>query len=568
LAIELIAARTRFLSLESLLAHMNNQFILSADGMRAVSPRQKTLQTAIGWSYDLLSEEEQTLFAGLSVFSGGFTLEEAEAIFSQTITSKPISDLLVSLLDKSLLQRTLNRGDQAEPRFMMLATVQQYALERLRSLTGESQTRDAHLAFFLGFAEQADRAIHGPDQVKWMDRLEMEHDNFRAALDWCGSVKDTQSALRLVGALGWTWIVLYHHSELHTWFDQVRTLPNLAAYPELYARVLNHMGRENWLLGNYKTAETVLSNAREIWLRLGTPGERGLADSLHLTALVTRSADADDNRAQSLFEQGLELYRKHGDLRGTASAVFNLGSIADARGDDAMALCLLEQSLGLYQQLGDLWGIGRVSQNLGLFFLYRGNHEGAHVFFEQHLKIDQDLHFHEGIAIALINLGELERLQHNDEQARQLYQRSLDLCLERGLDAEWSLCFYGLGMVALHQNDYALARQYFIDQYTAGRKLSEKISACDFLIASAAIAAGTNQSQRAAKLYGAGRTTFESMDVRISPFDQTEFDRHLDISREKLGNEMFEVLAAEGRAIKTDQAVAFALENIPIAYHE
>src|SRR6185503_3991565 len=171
LAIELIAARMRLMSPEVLLTRMHNQYVLSADGMRALSARQKTLNDAIGWSYNLLSAEEQIFFAYLSVFSGGFTLETAESMFSAMFTTKSVSELITSLLDKSLLQRALD--EHGEPRFTMLVTIQEFARTRLREIGKEAETRDLHLAYFLDLAEQADREIHGPEQVEWMDRLGM-----------------------------------------------------------------------------------------------------------------------------------------------------------------------------------------------------------------------------------------------------------------------------------------------------------------------------------------------------------------------------------------------------------
>ncbi|HLO17375.1 MAG TPA: hypothetical protein VK206_21255, partial [Anaerolineales bacterium] len=170
LAIELISAQMRLHSPQSLLERLNDQFILSAEGNRNAPARQISLSHAIGWSYDSLAPDEQKLFAFLSVFSGGFTLSSAEAIFSGHITGKSISYIIASLLDKSLLQRS--SGSHGEVRFMMLVTIQQFALNCLRQMGEEEQVRDWHLAYFLDFAEQADKQIHGPDQLKWIDGVE------------------------------------------------------------------------------------------------------------------------------------------------------------------------------------------------------------------------------------------------------------------------------------------------------------------------------------------------------------------------------------------------------------
>jgi predicted ATPase len=155
LAIELIAARMRLMPPQALLERLSGQFILTADGMRSTSERQKTLNNAIRWSYNLLSEEEQKVFAYLSVFSGGFTLEAAEAMFWQTFTGKSVSDLVASLLDKSLLQRALESAARLEARYTMLVTIQEFARERLLEMGDAAEIRDRHLTYFCELAEQA-----------------------------------------------------------------------------------------------------------------------------------------------------------------------------------------------------------------------------------------------------------------------------------------------------------------------------------------------------------------------------------------------------------------------------
>lgn len=560
LAIELIAARIRLMSPQTLLDRLSRQFTLYADGMRAVSARHKTLHNAISWSYDLLSAEEQELFAHLSVFAGGFTLEAAESIFSRTVTEKSVPDLIASLLDKSLLQRTLD--ERGEPRFDMLVTIQQSALERLRSMGEESEVRNWHLAYFLDLAEQADKEIHRPDQVEWIDRVESEHDNLRAALDWCVSEQNTQAALRLLGALSWLWFVRDHFSEIRSWFDKIRTLPEITAHPALYARLLNHIGHQSWLLGDFREARSVLNESQAIWLKLGVDGERGLAEALDFLGMVARSSEGDNNTAQSLFEQSLELYQKHGDQWGMAFVLFNLGLVAgEWHDDDALALSLFKQSLELFRQLGDVWGVARSSQRLGELFLKQGKYEKARFFLSQHLMIDEGLHFKQGTVVALDNLGNLYRHQGDYERAEQFYEKSLVMCREYGLKADRSMNLYCLGMVELHRSNYPTAIQYFIDYFNLARMIYEKISACDFFTGLAAVAAGTNQPERAARLCGAARALFETTDYRIPPFDRAEFDRYIQIAREQLGEATFEAIATEGHALTLEQAIEYAVSN-------
>lgn len=558
LAIELVAARMRLMSPELLLARMNDRFILSADGMRAVPARQKTLENAIEWSYNLLLEEEQRLFTYLSIFSGGFTLEAAESVFLAMFTSKSVSELVTSLSDKNLLQRTVD--SRGEIRFSMLVTLQLFASQHVKKFGQEAVLHEWHLTYFLEMAEEADQHMHGPNQREWMDRLDRELDNFRSALEWCVSSQETNAALRLLGALGLPWLVRGHYVEALSWFEQIHSLPEITAHPALYARLLNFMGRLNWLLDDFRAAQSVLNESQAIWLKLGVDGERGLAEAWDFLGMVTYSSEGEHKIAQSFFEHSFALYQKLEDQWGMAFVMFHLGWMAGERNDEALALSLSEQSLDLFRQLGDLWGIGRVSQVLGELFLNQGNYEKARFFFEQDLRIEEELEFKQGIVVALGNLGNLYRYQREYDQAEHYYEKSLSMCREYDLktDRQYDLC--SLGMLALHRNNYLLARQFFVDYFDTAREQIQKISTSEFLMGLAAVSAGMGAPERSAKLYGAAQELLEMTDYRIPSFDHAEFDRHLQIAREQLGGERFEALATEGRAMTMEQAIEYAFE--------
>lgn len=558
LAIELIAARIRLMSPRDLLERLNDQFVMSANGMRADSIRQQTLQNAIGWSYNLLSPEEQNLFAYLSVFAGGFTLTAIESMFSNLFVSKPVRDLVALLLDKSLIQRTSD--ESGEVRYDMLVTIRQFALGCLRRMDAEASIRNLHLAYFLDLAEQADKQVHGPDQIKWMDYLSNELDNFRTALAWCLASEQTQFALQLFAALAWTWNVRWSRSEAHGWFYKIRAMPNLVKYPETYARILNSTGLSEWRMGNYSEARSLLEESLVIWLGLGTGGELGQAASLVTIGMVARWGDEDNTKAESYFDQSLALFQKHEDEWGVAWNLFHLGIVANDRDQDESALAFLEQSLTLYKELGDPWGIARVSQFLGILYLKLGNYQKAHFYFDQHLSHDERLRFMDGVSIALLNFGELYRLQGDYAQAESYYEKSLTISREYGMNFDIGVNLYNLGLLALQQNDYSKALRYFTESFAVVRTTNEKISARDFLIALAAVASGINQPERAARLFGAAQALFDATDNLFSPFDRAELDRHIQIAREQLGGVGFDMLVNEGRAMRMEQAIAYALD--------
>jgi predicted ATPase/DNA-binding XRE family transcriptional regulator len=559
LAIELISAQLRLHSPQSLLERLSNQLVLSTEGARNAPARQTSLSHAIDWSYDSLTPDEQRLFTYLSACSGGFTLSTAEAIFSQHFTETSISDLITSLLDKSLLQRSSSLDE--EVRFTMLVTIQQFAMDRLRQTGDEADVRNWHLSYFLDFAERAEKQIHGSDQLKWIDWVEDELDNFRAALSWCISDQKTDSALILLTSLSEAWGRRDHFHEIHNSFNAIRLLPGIMDYPLLYARLLNHISTPLWVLGDYDYARSLLEESQAILIKLGGVGELDLAMNLCWLGMVGRMSEADHQAAQPFYARSLELYQKHGDSWGMAFVMFNLGHLAAERNEDRSALSLFEQSMDIFRRLGDKWGIARVSQMQGTLFLKQGNFEQAYFFLNQHLVIDEEWQFKQGMTMALFNMGDFYRYQGDYGQSEFFYKKMLDICRQHDLKMDESLAYYALGMIALHRNEYERADQYFKDYYSIHRNIVKKWATIDLLYALAAIAAGTNRFEDAARFYGAAQALLESSKYPYSSFDLAEFERHIRIAQEQLGGTKFEDLVSEGHAMTMEQAVKYALEE-------
>ena len=343
---------------------------------------------------------------------------------------------------------------------------------------------------------------------------------------------------------------------------KLSTLPEIVRYPALHARLLNQLGRQGWILGDFSYARLVLEESRAIWLKLGVDGEQGLAETLLSLGMVARTNEGDNTTAQSLYEQSLELCQKSNHQRGKASVMFNLGWIAADRDQHASALAWCEQSLDLFRQLGDGWGIARASQILGQLYLEQGNYEKAYQYFEQHLNIDEELHFSQGTVVALGNLGNLYRFQGDYAQAELFYQKSLTVSREYDLKWDDGFILWLQGILALQRNDYRLACQLFTDYYDLARKMYDaKIIAGDLLIGLAAVAGGTDQPERAAKLNGAAHAILDTLDKPYTAFDQAEFDRHIRLAREQLGDATFEAHRTEGSLMSLEDAIAFALED-------
>lgn len=558
LAIELLAVRIRLMSPQYLLASLNKNVTLNMGSLRTSIAHHKTLNHAIRWSYDLLSEDEKQLFACLSVFAGGFTFASAEETFASTFQNNSVTELILSLADKSLV---LPVGDiHGAPRLNMLITIQHFALQRLHESGEEAAARDRHLAYFLSLAEQVDREMHGPGQVESMDRVELEINNFRAALEWSLEAKNTGSALALLAFLGLAFWMRGHGSEIESWFEKIRLLPGIDDHPVEYARMLNQIGFQNWIKGDFREAWIVLEESRVIGMKAGSDHEPGMAQTFLYQGLV-RWIEGDFSAAETLFMQSQELYQKLGDQWGMANAMLHWGNVATSRNENDRALPMLEQSYLIYRRLGDLFGIARASQRLGELFLRQGDFEKAGQYFEQHLKNDEKLHFNQGIGIALHNLGELSRYQGDVEKAEQYFMRSLAISSEIGDGWGSSNTRINLGLTALYQNDYPRAKRWFSEGFYKDWVMEREFIVYDMISGLAAVAAGMKQPERAAKLSGAAQSMLARTDYRPSSLDESWLERHIQIARQQIGEEAFNQYLAEGRQMTLEQAVAYAFES-------
>jgi predicted ATPase len=265
LAIELVTPRLRLMTPQSLLEHLNGQSLLTVESMRSLPARQSTLLNAIRWSYDLLTAAEKDIFRHLSVFKGGFNLVMAEELAHRLEFPGVVIHLIASLVDKSILERRLD--STGESRFHMLSVIHQFASDRLREWGRETETRNQHLTCFLELAQKADHQIHGPEQVRWMDRVEIELENYRAALEWCVTNQNTEQALQLLNALDWPWWLRGRSTEVRDWFEKIRKMPNSSDQRVAIASLLNQMGRQSWLSGKIEDARSVLEESCSLSLQ-------------------------------------------------------------------------------------------------------------------------------------------------------------------------------------------------------------------------------------------------------------------------------------------------------------
>jgi len=600
LAIELIAARIRLMSPHALLERMSAQFTLYADGMRAVSVRQKTLYGAIAWSYDLLSPEEQELFGYLSVFSDGFTLEAAEAIFSRTVTNKPVSDLITLLLDKSLLQRILDQ--RGEPRFGMLVTIQQFALESLQRIGEEADVRDWHLAYFLDLAEQADKQMHAPAQVEWMACAEVEMGNLRAGLAWAVGKSTAEPALRFAGALGTFWALRSYWVEGARWLDQALSkewdennkTEKAARARALYGRArLAHALDEIGLMKTF--AESALKLCQEVGDRWGTAYSRSM-----VALQLRRTGYFKVSRA--LFEQSLNEFHDLSDTWGEAwvshwlTGVFlMLGmeedyfeirwrALACARlaGDrDLIAYSLLRYasdyiSEGNWDQVEKmLQEVEQLSTEIDSFFwinvnrfyraqilLGRGNPEQAKV----EAKLSLEYHLHAGDksfqAESLLLLGLIAEIENDLPGAIEYLQKSVTLMMEISVPEyiRWSLA---LARLKYQQGDYKVAKKYVRDSFELIKSREMGVLETAYIFCHIGGLVVHKEPQLAVQCLALSSALRQRLAfIRNPTFDKPYSERFLSTARAKLSKDEFTAAWEIGLKMKSEEALDLALKTV------
>ncbi|HEV8639323.1 MAG TPA: tetratricopeptide repeat protein [Chloroflexota bacterium] len=411
LAIELAAARTRILSPAAILARLDRRLALLTGGPQDLPPRQRTLRAAIDWSYRLLDPDEQSLFRRLAVFVGGCTLEGAAAVAG---LDEPL-DRLESLVAKSLLEA---RETADGPRFGMLLTVRELAREELGASGEAEAVKRRHAEHFLRLAEAGEADLRGGQrQALWLDRLEREHDNLRAALGWCVEQRATDLGLRLGGVLWRFWWVRGYAAEGREHLAALLRLADAPAHPAARAKVLNGAGALAADLGDSAAARGFLAESLAIRRAIGD--EEGVASTLANlgTEAMRRGVTG---AARAFFEESLALRRRLGPARAVAASLSQLGNVAWLEEDYAAATALFEESLAGFEAAGSDWDVGSALGNLGFVALARGDPAAARRRLEESLELWQRLGYRRGLAMLLLGFAALSAHEGHARRALRL----------------------------------------------------------------------------------------------------------------------------------------------------
>lgn len=517
LAIELAAARSKVLAPADLLARLDRPFQVLVSTSRDVPERQQTMRNAIEWGYNLLETPEQDLFRTLAVFAGGWTLPAAEAVCAGN--DLDVLEGLASLTDKSLVrQREQANG---ELRFSMLETIREYGLELLEELGENERARWSHARYFTQLAAQAPGALNSPDAALWMDHLEQEHNNFRAALEWIVSAGAGDQGLLLGSGLWRFWEMRGYMTEGRRWLETLLGLPDADTCTIAKAGALFGLGRFAYNHADFGRAHDLFEESRAV--AIDCDDDSFIAGSLMQLGHVAL-VQGDYARARSHYDAGLALRRERDDTRGTAMALLIRGRLSELTGELTEARGMFDESLGAFREIGYELGTARVVYHLGNLALLEGRLDEAVVRYERALVTLREVGDREGIGLAALHLSLALRLRHEQKAAHTAVAEAMVIFQELGIPA-W-------------------------------------IAACLEIFAELALDCG--HPETAARLSAVATIL---RDVRNSPIPlvhRARTERFRSDLRQQLGNEAYVLASEEGRLMPLDEAIALVVDGLPV----
>jgi len=524
LAIELAAARLGTLPVEAVAARLDDCFPLLTGGSRTALPRQRTLRATMDWSYDLLPEAERALLRRLSIFAGGWTLEAAAAIAQDGVggvakvlpdAPGPTMDLLAELTARSLVH-TVEQG--AAVRYRLLETVRQYAHEQLRACGEAGPLRGRHRRWFIGQLERARAGLRTPERAAWLDRLEGDVDNLRAALAGTSmEPDDAERVLHVAEPLAHFCLLRGYHAEGRRWLAAALDRPGA---PATRAGALNAAG--------------TLAN------------EQG-----------------DYAAASALYAEGLSLYRDLDDARGMARLHINLGTVSKFQGDLERARAQYEAALGLLRQREDDSLLALALNNLGSVAIDRGDNDRAAAALEESLTLKHHTEDPGGRIVTMINLGEVARARGDLDRAVCLGEEALALARTINARRHIAHAHYNLGLAARARGSRDQAATAFQAGLTVEQELGNKRQIASLLEALAPLAAGRGDPRRGGQLFGAAERLREQLGAPIPPVDLPAHDEDTSTVRALLGPVGAAAAWAAGRSLPLEAAIGMALDEIP-----
>jgi len=526
LAIELCAPMVKIYPLSVVLERIDENLDAIPDGPRDLPARHKTLLKTLQWSFDLLDQDEKKLFERLAIFNGGGTLDAIMQICADGLSSE-VELILSALVNKNLvLAQERKDGDI---HFALLETIRQYNLERLNADEEDETINQRHAEYFLQLIQHAEKHLLRPDQSLWLDKIEADHDNFRAALNWC-NITEGMAELNLL----------------------------LASSLELF-----------WGLRGY-----LLEGREHLSAALSRPGNMNRtlmrADALSAAGHLAYS-QGDYPEVRILLEESLSIYQELGSIgdHGRANALITLGDMETEIGSYEAALVKMKEALNIMYKLEDERGISRALWQLGACEVRPGNFESATQYFEEALPLLQRLGDDSYTTIAISGLAEIAIRQGDFDRALTLENESLVMRKKIGEPWGKAVSLGNLGWIALLEGHLERASILFQESLTLRNDIGDKggIAWCLEKLAEVAIVDGDKKSKPASKadykkavrLYGAAEALRDPVGSKIDLVDKPEYERKLSLLREKLEEDTFEELWDAGRNMNVNEVIDYAL---------
>ncbi len=479
LAIELAAARVKILSPQAILSKLENSLQLLTGGAQDLPARQQTMRGAVAWSYDLLTEDEKQLFEILSVFNGGFMFEAAEFVCENYQSEIPTPksqinalDGITSLVDKSLI--ISKEQPDGEMRFRMLEVVREYARDALQERGVSDIARNSHTAYFLALGEEAEKYLKGEDSVRWLNRLEDELDNLRAALRW-SLENDAETAAQLAAATRLFWLFHSHLKEGQEWLESALERSRNAAPAAVRFNLLNVLGTLARFQGDYAAAQKVYGE-------LLTESKTGndfwhIAEANSGLGLVAYQ-QGDFPTARKFIEEALTVSRELNEQYGIAAALNTLGDIARTEGDNAAARPLFEESLSISRKLGTKQFVCAILANLGAVTFAEGDFDAARAHFTEALETAREMGNRTIISLSLDGFAALAAERGEADCAAQISGAADNLRESIGYEIEPADLHFRDSFLAKLR--ISLSEDDLSDSFERGRRLKpeEAVALC------------------------------------------------------------------------------------------
>ena len=556
LALELAAAHIKLLSPQTLLMRLEHRFQVLTHGPRDLHTRQQTLRNTIQWSYDLLNAWEQRLFRRLSVFVGGFTLQVVESIctiLDGGTTTESVLDGISSLVNKSMLHS--RQQEREQPRLTMLETMREYGIECLTASCELEATRQSHALYYVMLAEEAEQHLRGTKQALWLERLEQEHDNLRAALRFSleqGEMgQSMELALRLGVALTQFWILHGHFSEGRN-FMQRALVSRKGITASVHLKALEATMYLALNQGDFAAAKKFGEESLAMGRKLGHKScNSSILSSLGFVFMVR----GDLNKACSLNSEAVLLAREVGDKSLIANRLHEMAFVSLERGEYASACDMYEECLVIFRELGDKVGIAASLHQLALvLFLSLNDQKRVHSLLDESLSLWNELDSRNGMAIWSYLAGLVALFECDITHARALLERSVALYKEVGDRWHTARSLSALARVEAVQRNYALAQILYEEHLRLCREIGYKniASAMEGL---ASVVMGQGQPAWAAQIWGAAEKLRETIGAPLPPVESVAYKQSVATVRKLLGSQALAAAWASGRTMTPEQAL-------------